>query len=136
MKLLRFQKVFFFYGRESEQFVNALEFIGLSPINREFSAFLISDFSRKTMTQNKLSIHAESGDIFMIIIILVKTFTIFDCLNKTTRRRMFQKNFLIKTVLKHILALFCKVFLSMTKKSLIFLPLQIQNIFFIILTTL
>ena len=54
----------FFYGGESKQFVNALEFIGLSPINREFSAFLLSDLGRKTMTQNKLSIHAESGDIF------------------------------------------------------------------------
>ena len=64
MKLLRFQKVFFFYGGESERFVNALEFIGRSPINREFSAFLISDFGRKTMTQNKLSIYVESGDIF------------------------------------------------------------------------
>ena len=55
---------FFFYGGESERFVNALEFIGRSPINREFSAFLISDFGRKTMTQNKLSIYVESGDIF------------------------------------------------------------------------
>ena len=55
---------FFLYGGESEQFVNALEFIGLSPINREFSAFLLSDLGRKTMTQNKLSIHVESGDIF------------------------------------------------------------------------
>ena len=64
MKLLRFQKVCFFYGGESERFVNALEFIGRSPINREFSAFLISDFGRKTMTQNKLSIYVESGDIF------------------------------------------------------------------------
>ena len=44
--------------------MNALEFIGLSPINREFSAFLLSDLGRKTMTQNKLSIHVESGDIF------------------------------------------------------------------------
>ena len=31
--------IYFFHGGESEQFVNALEFIGLSPINREFSAF-------------------------------------------------------------------------------------------------
>ena len=30
---------FFFYGGESEQFVQALEFIRLSPINREFAAF-------------------------------------------------------------------------------------------------
>ena len=65
MKLLRFQKVFiFFYGGDSEQFVNALEFIGLSPIYREFSAFLLSDLGRKTMTQNKLSIFVESRNIF------------------------------------------------------------------------
>ena len=34
-----------FYGGDSEQFVNALEFLGLSPINREFGAFLLSDLS-------------------------------------------------------------------------------------------
>ena len=28
------ERIFAFYGGESEQFVNALEFIGLSPINR------------------------------------------------------------------------------------------------------
>ena len=65
MEMLRFQKVFFFFFEESEQFVNALEFIGLSPINREFSAFLLSDLGRKTMIQNKLSVHVESGDIFL-----------------------------------------------------------------------
>ena len=55
---------FLFYGGESQNFVNALEFINLSPINREFCAFLPSDLGRQTMTQNKLSIHVESGDIF------------------------------------------------------------------------
>ena len=66
MKLLKFQKVFFFFfnGGDSDEFVKALEFIGLSTINREFSAFLLSDLGRKTMTQNKLSVHVESGDIF------------------------------------------------------------------------
>ena len=58
------ESIYFFYGGEIEQFVNALEFIGLSPINREFSAFLLYDLGRQTMTQNKLSIHVESGDIF------------------------------------------------------------------------
>ena len=65
MKLDKFQTVFiFFYGSESEQFVTALEFIGLSPINKKFSAFLLSDLDRQTMTQNKISIHVETGDIF------------------------------------------------------------------------
>ena len=41
-----------------------LEFSGLSPINREFGAFLMSDLRLKTMTPNKLSIHVDSGDIF------------------------------------------------------------------------
>ena len=58
------ENIYFFYGGDSDQFVNALEFIGLSPINREFCAFLLSDLGRKTMTENKLSIHVESGDIF------------------------------------------------------------------------
>ena len=43
---------------------DTLEFLGLGPINREFAAFLLLDLGRKTMTQNKLSIHVESGDIF------------------------------------------------------------------------
>ena len=54
----------FFTGGGSQQFVDALKFIGLSPINREFAAFFLSDLGRQTMTQNKLSIHVESGDIF------------------------------------------------------------------------
>ena len=58
------ESIYIFYGRESEQFVQALEFIGLSPINREFAAFLLSHLGLKTMTQNKLSIHVESGEIF------------------------------------------------------------------------
>ena len=58
------ESIYFFYGVESKQFVNAPEFIGLSPINREFCAFLLSDLGRQTMNQNKLSIHVESRDIF------------------------------------------------------------------------
>ena len=58
------ESIYFFYGGDSQNFVDALEFIGLSPINREFAAFLLSDLGRQTMTQNKLSIHVESGDIF------------------------------------------------------------------------
>ena len=56
--------IYFFYDGDGQQFVDALEFLVLSPINREFAAFLLSDLRRKTMTQNKLSIHVESGDIF------------------------------------------------------------------------
>ena len=58
------ESIYFFYSGDSQTFIDALEFVGLSPINREFAAFLLSDLSRQTMTQNKLSIHVESGDIF------------------------------------------------------------------------
>ena len=47
----------FFYGAESEKFVRALEFIGLSPMNSEFAAFLFSELGQQVMTENKLSIH-------------------------------------------------------------------------------
>ena len=58
------QSIYFFYGGDSQKFVDALEFVGLSPINREFAAFLLSNLGRQTMTQNKLSIHVESADVF------------------------------------------------------------------------
>ena len=58
------ESICFFYGGDSQQFVDALVFIGLSPLNRELAAFLLSDLGRQSMTQNKLSIHVESGDIF------------------------------------------------------------------------
>ena len=58
------ESIYFFYGGDRDQFNNALEFIGLSPSNREFGAFLMSDLGWKTMTQNKLSMHVDSGDIF------------------------------------------------------------------------
>ena len=58
------ESIYFFYGGDSQQFIDALEFIVLSPVNRKFGAFLLSGLSRQTMTQNKLSIHVESGDIF------------------------------------------------------------------------
>ena len=58
------ERIYFLYGGDDDQFDNTLEFLGLSPINREFSAFLMSDLGLKTMTQNKLSIHVDSGYIF------------------------------------------------------------------------
>ena len=58
------ESIYFFYGGDSEQFVQALEFIGLSLFSREFAAFLLSNLGLKTMTQNKLSIYVESGEIF------------------------------------------------------------------------
>ena len=58
------ESIYFFYVGDSQPFNNPLEFLGLSRINREFGAFLLSDLGLKTMTQNKLSIHVDSGDIF------------------------------------------------------------------------
>ena len=58
------ESIYFSYGGDSQKFVDALEFVGLSPINIEFAAFLLSDLGRQTMTKNKLSIHVELGDVF------------------------------------------------------------------------
>ena len=58
------ENIYFFYGGESDNFYRALEFVGLSPMNKEFGAFLMSDLGRQVMTENKLSIHVESGDFF------------------------------------------------------------------------
>ena len=58
------ENIYFFYGGDGDQFVNALKFLSLSLVNREFGSFLLSDLGRQTVTQNKLSIHIESGEIF------------------------------------------------------------------------
>ena len=126
------ESIYFFYGGDSDEFVKALEFIGMSPVNREFSAFLLSDLGRKIMTQNKLSIHVESGDIFYDNHNTDENFYSFLLSQQNDEAAYVPKKIHIRTVLKHILVLFYKVFQSKTKKSLIFLPLKIQNIFFIV----
>ena len=88
------------------------------------------------MTQNKLSIHVESGDIFYDNHNTGENFYNFLLSQQNNEAAHVPKNLSSKTVLKHISDLFCRVFPSTTKKSLIFLPLKIQNIFFIVLTTL
>ena len=123
---LKFQKIFFFYGGDSDEFVKAIEFINASPINREFAAFLISDLGRKTMVQNKLSIHIQTGDIFYDN---HNTGEIFS--QQNDEAAFIPKKYHIKTVSRHILVHFYKAFPLMIKKNLIFLYLKIQNIFFI-----
>ena len=53
-----------FYGGENSNFNQAIEFLSPSNENREFIAFLPSDQGQNLMTNNSLSIHIESGDIF------------------------------------------------------------------------
>ena len=128
------ESVYFCYGEDSELFNNALEFLSLSPINREFAAFLMSDLGFKTMTQNKLSIHVDSGDIFTIIITQMKTFTVFCYHGKTMKQLMFRKNGLTAIALNNIFLVIYSSFLLKIKKSLIYCLLKTQNICFIDLT--
>ena len=58
------ENIYFFYGGKSDNLYRALEFVGLSPMNRGFEAFLMSDLGRQVMTENKISIHVESRYIF------------------------------------------------------------------------
>ena len=51
------ENINFFNGEESENFYRLLEFIGLSPMNREFGTFLMSYLGRQVMVENELSIH-------------------------------------------------------------------------------
>lgn len=54
----------FFFGQDNDTFVQAVEFLSSSSKNREFMAFLLSDLGQNLMTNNSLSIHIKSGDIF------------------------------------------------------------------------
>ena len=130
------ESIYLFYEGDSQNFVDALEFIGLSPINREFAAFLLSDLGRQIMTQNKLSIHVESGDIFTIITIRKRAFIVFYCLNKTMKLLMYLKSFPTTILLKSISLVFCTCSPLMNKRNSIFYLSKILNIYPIDLTTL
>ena len=130
------ESIYFFYGGESETFVNVLKFIGLSPINRGFGAFLLSDLGRQTMTENKLSIHVESGDVFYSNHNTGENFYNFLLSQQNDEAAYVPKKYHIGKILRHVLANVCMIFQLMIKKSLTFLPLKIQNTFFIDFMTL
>ena len=89
------------------------------------------------MTQNKLSIHVESGEIFYDNDNPGENFYNFLLSQQNGEAAyMFQKNFLTETVLKLTLVLSHRIFPLMINKSLIFYLLKIQSIFFIVLMTL
>ena len=54
----------FFYGDNNENFVRACNFLSLNEDNNEFISFLCSDNGQNIMTNDSLSIHVESGNIF------------------------------------------------------------------------
>ena len=58
------RKLEFFYGGINENFTQACYFLSPNNGNREFIAFLVSDKGQNIMTNNNLSIHVKSGNIF------------------------------------------------------------------------
>ena len=54
----------FFFGRDNDNFVNASNLIELDEDNNEFVYFHCSDMEQNMMTDNSLSIHIESRNIF------------------------------------------------------------------------
>ena len=64
MKLLFLTNLNFFYGGINENFIQACYFLSPNNDKKEFIAFLVSDKGQNVMTNNSLSIHVESGNIF------------------------------------------------------------------------
>ena len=54
----------FFHGEDNENFVRACNFLSPNEDNNEFVSFLCSNRGHNIMTNNNLSIHIESGNIF------------------------------------------------------------------------
>ena len=54
----------FFFGSDNDNFLLTCNFLSLSEDNNEFVSFLWSDMGQNIMTNNILSIHIETGDIF------------------------------------------------------------------------
>ena len=58
------QQLEFFFGGDNDNLVYTCNFLSLNEGNNEFILFLCSDTGQNIMTNNILSIHIESGDIF------------------------------------------------------------------------
>ena len=54
----------FFFGGDNDNFLLTCNILSLSEDNNEFVSFLCSDMGQNIMTNNSLSIHIETGDIF------------------------------------------------------------------------
>ena len=54
----------FFFGGDIDNFVHICNFLSLNKDNNEFIAFLCSDTGQNIMTNNSVSIHIESEEIF------------------------------------------------------------------------
>ena len=130
------ESIYFFYGGDSDQFNKVLEFLRLSPINREFGAFFMSDLGLITMTQNKLSIHLDSGDIFYNNHNTGENFYSFSLSQQNDEAAYVPKKCPTATLLKSIFQNFYSSSLLTMKKSSICCLLKTQNTCFIVSTTL
>ena len=54
----------FFFGGDNHNFLLTCNILSLSEDNNEFVSFLCSDMGQNIMTNNSLSIHIETRDIF------------------------------------------------------------------------
>ena len=132
------ESIYFFYGGDSDQFVEALKFIGIQGQNREFATFLMSDEDRRLMTQNKLSIHVETetGDIFYDNHNTEENFYNFYCRNRMTKLQRYLKNFPAVTLSKNTSPNSRKISAWTTKKNSTCSALKILNTFFTCSTVL
>ena len=51
-------------GGDNDNFVQVCNFLSLNGDNNKFASFICSDIGQNIMTNNSLSIHLETGDIF------------------------------------------------------------------------
>ena len=64
MKSIVHESVKFFYGDDSENVLQNIEFLNPNSNNSEFVAFLLSNLGRNVMPSNRLSIHIAYSDIY------------------------------------------------------------------------
>ena len=60
----------------------------LSKASLEFLEYLSSDYGKYLLQKNKLKIHVEIGEVFMIMLILAKTFTTFLVIKKMKSKKL------------------------------------------------
>ena len=81
-----------FYGDGNEHFRLSCDMLNLNKNNCVFIDFVCSGKGEQILNSNSLASHIETPNIFLIISIPTKIFTIFYSLNKTQPKKLSKKD--------------------------------------------
>ena len=127
IKLLSLTSQIFCMVKKSN-FNQVIKFLSPRNEHREFITFLLCDQGQTLMTNNSLSIHIESGDLFYQSFNTVKTFYNFTLAQHDDQTAPVPKRISYHHGFENTYRTFYRLFQLTMSKNLIYLPIKMQNI--------